>query len=446
MNISKAPAAAHTAASAALLRGGDPSTDADQSAALNGRPAQSSGSGIKSHCPAGAGIIKPASSTRETANTPTKGVRHASDLSTPLRSEGDAAAQLAEGYGLSQKKPGEPFAGGFYVGRFQIQGDEYALIVSPWDAGEIRDAEWGPYGDLIEANSYCDGLANTRAMAAAGSELAKHMLSLQIGEHSDWYLPSRDELELCYRNLKPTDEPNASSYRDGDNPSSLPPGLPYNQAAPTQTAEPRFLSPNPEAFAPDRYWTSTEQDTDSALQQEFSDGMQCDDVKRTTAYARAVRRVRVASDIATMESALEKNRLAGEQMVFSLCHAAPALFDLHSPRHDLKAVLDSVRCGLEHAIKAEPLWRDTAASEGVTFTNGMAFIARPSNSPVELTPAEPSPDWRALHWLAKVVANANEYCQQIGLSKWGESATATLIEDHKRMREALRLAEQGGEK
>ena len=294
MNNSQAPAAARTAASAALLRGGDLRTDADQNAALNGRPAQSNGSGIKSHCPAGAGIINPASSTRETANTPTKGVRHASDLSTPLRSEGNAAAQLAEGYGLPQKKPGEPFAGGFYVGRFQIQGDEYALIVSPYATGEFRDAEWGPYGDLIEANSYCDGLANTRAMAAAGSELAKHVLCLKIGEHGDWYLPSRDELELCYRNLKPTGEPNASSYRDGDNPSSLPPGLPYNQAAPTQTAEPRFQAGNAEAFAADRYWTSTEQDRDAALQQYFSDGMQCDDIKHYPACARAVRRIKLS--------------------------------------------------------------------------------------------------------------------------------------------------------
>lgn len=264
----------------------------------------------KSLCPAGAGLIDQGEATTG-AHTPPQACAAPTIDRAIATTPATPHAQLAEGYkhplpattGHTTTKenamtttaisapPGTPFAGGFYVGRFQIQGDEYALIVSPWDAGEIRDTEWGPYGDLIEANSYCDGLANTRAMAAAGSELAKHMLSLQIGEHSDWYLPSRDELELCYRNLKPTDEPNASSYRDGDNPSSLPPGLPYNQATATQTAEPRFLSPNPEAFAPNRYWTSTEQDTDSALQQEFSDGMQCDDVKRTTAYARAVRRV-----------------------------------------------------------------------------------------------------------------------------------------------------------
>ncbi|MED5493288.1 MAG: hypothetical protein VYD45_14370 [Pseudomonadota bacterium] len=536
MTTSTAPAATYTAAPAALLRGGDRNTKQHLSAAPTGRPVQSNGSGIKSHCPAGAGIIKPVSSTRETANTPAQGVRHAAEPSTPLRSGDGAAAQLVDGYkrlwhlriqpfgmklniiencirhflplsaalprnliqlpnlqscgglnlawenrlghsdmsfdlnkstchiitvyphriyhgevgrggseqpvvviqhdvrnvcssaqvtysllnhgkpiacnrqrlihvsnrvtNLSQallrlqfstmpsfvlrekdsnnnsehtskrlnpsrrpiraqdKKqtnnsrrtkqsqqndipiaeskgqlliqdvtqshfvfcslpkstrltkfalsvyaskagdipttPGTSFAGGFYAGCIQIAGDVYALIVSPRDTGEIHDAEWGEYGKAAEAHSYCDGLANTRAMAAGGSELAKHILSLQIGEHSDWYLPSRDELELCYRNLKPTNTPNDCAYRDGDNPSSLPPGLPYNQVAPAQAAEPRFQAGNAEAFAADRYWTSTEQDRDAALQQEFSYGMQCDDIKHYPACARAVRRIKLS--------------------------------------------------------------------------------------------------------------------------------------------------------
>ena len=294
MTTSTAPAATYTASPAALLRGGDQRPVHEANAAPDGRPHKTNGSGIKSHCPAGAGTINPASSTRETANPPTQGVRHAAEPSTPLRSGGGAAAQLVEGYKLTRKKPGEPFESGFYVGRFQIQGDEYALIVSPRNTGEIQETEWGEYGKATEAHSYCDGLANTRAMAAAGSELAKHMLSLQIGGHSDWYLPSRDELELCYRNLKPTSTPNDCAYRDGDNPSSLPPGLPYNQAAPTQTAKPQFQAGNAEAFAADRYWTSTEQDRDAALQQEFSDGMQCDDIKHYPACARAVRRIKLS--------------------------------------------------------------------------------------------------------------------------------------------------------
>ena len=351
--------------------------------------------------------------------------------------------------------PGTAFAGGFYAGCFQALGSDFALVVSPKEAGEVEFAEWGECGTDTAATSYCDGRGNTKAMAEAGSELAAHVLALQIGEHSDWYLPSRDELELCYRNLKPTSTPSECSYRDGDNPSSLPPGLPYTKAMPQQSAQPEFQEGGAQAFALGWHLSSTQSDPDCALGQAFIDGLQTDDLKNLPALARAVRRVwlgkarrRVTPDAHTIliESALEKTRAAGEQMVFSLCHAAPALFDLHSPRCDLKGILDSVRCGLEHAIKAEPLWRETAASEGVTFANGSVWISRPSSPPVKYDPAQPSPDWSALHSLAKLAADANEYCQQIGLGKWGESATTSLIEDHKRMREALRLAQQGGEK
>ena len=136
-----------------------------------------------------------------------------------------------------------------------------------------------------------------------------------------------------------------------------------------------------------------------------------------------------------LKAQLEQLKIAGEQMVFSLCFVAPALLSLHGPRHDLRALIDSARCGLEHAIAADPTWRETAASEGVTLSNGNVWMARPSNPPVELNNIPASPDWSALQSLAKVVADANEYCQQIGLGKWGESATATLIADHKRLSE-----------
>jgi len=49
--------------------------------------------------------------------------------------------------------------------------------------------------------SFVDGLANTRAMAAAGSELAQRILDLRIAGRDDWYLPALDETERLYRNL-----------------------------------------------------------------------------------------------------------------------------------------------------------------------------------------------------------------------------------------------------
>ncbi|MGN7007221.1 DUF1566 domain-containing protein, partial [Neisseria sp. P0008.S004] len=89
------------------------------------------------------------------------------------------------------------------------------------------------------------------AMKDAGNNAAEWALQLNIAGHTDWYLPSRDELELCYRNLKPTDENNWASFRDGDNPSSLPTGYPYTEQSPQQTSATAFQGGGSEAFAED---------------------------------------------------------------------------------------------------------------------------------------------------------------------------------------------------
>lgn len=118
--------------------------------------------------------------------------------------------------------PGTPFGGGFYAGRIMKNGVEHALIVSPKAEGEKR-AAWGKYGtEIVGARSFFDGAANTQDMMTAKLPLAKWVLALTIAGFSDWHLPSRDELEICYRNLKPTAEENWI-YR-GDNPSSVPVG------------------------------------------------------------------------------------------------------------------------------------------------------------------------------------------------------------------------------
>ena len=117
---------------------------------------------------------------------------------------------------------GTPFGGGFYAGRIAFNGDIYATIVSPKNGGEHGPVVWLPnYTEIAGAGSFFDGLANTKAMADAGSDLAKWALALNLGGETDWYLPSRDELELLYRHFKPTDDENYV-YRNGDNPTSCP--------------------------------------------------------------------------------------------------------------------------------------------------------------------------------------------------------------------------------
>lgn len=181
--------------------------------------------------------------------------------------------------------------GGFYAGRI----GEYAIIVAPKAQGEHADSAWNDSRDQVkDAMSFFDGRANTLAMAEAGSELAKWALSLAIAGHGDWYLPSRDELELCYRNLKPTSQENWC-YR-GDNPSSVPVGYAYMPEAPAQTDVSIFREDGSEAFDADSYyWSSTQCAGGSgyAWVQLFGDGLQSYWRKGSESRARAVRRVKV---------------------------------------------------------------------------------------------------------------------------------------------------------
>lgn len=183
--------------------------------------------------------------------------------------------------------------GGFYAGRIRLADGEYAIIVSPKAEGEHDDAAWGKVKRVENAMSFFDGLANTKAMAEAGSKLAQWALDLSIGGQTDWYLPSRDELELCYRNLKPTTQENWC-YR-GDNPSSVPPGYAYMPDAPAQSEVAAFRSGGAEAFDNTFYWSSTQSagNSDYAWTQHFDDGSQDDGRKGDRFRARAVRRLKI---------------------------------------------------------------------------------------------------------------------------------------------------------
>jgi hypothetical protein len=186
---------------------------------------------------------------------------------------------------------GTPFEGGFLAGLFRLNGSTYAMIVSPKAQGELEEAAWGPYGENIPgAQSYNDGLANTQAMAKAGSDLARWMLALDIGGFSDWYLPSCDELEIIYRNLKPTAYSNYV-YRHGENPSSVPVGYPYTENSPTQTAVEAFRHGGAEALEDEWYWSSSQFSADNAWGQHFGDGGQGILDKPDEGRARAVRRL-----------------------------------------------------------------------------------------------------------------------------------------------------------
>lgn len=96
-----------------------------------------------------------------------------------------------------------PGQGGIYAGfvRGQDVKRGYHLIV-PTDAAAYFKGKYGCYGTKIEgADHKRDGMANTQAMAAAGSDLAKKVLAMEIEGHRDLFIPAQCDLALCHINV-----------------------------------------------------------------------------------------------------------------------------------------------------------------------------------------------------------------------------------------------------
>lgn len=185
---------------------------------------------------------------------------------------------------------GAAFGGGYYAGLIRIGEAIHALIVAPKATGETISA-WDPADEPDEipgARSYFDGLANTNAMAEAGLRLARWAQALEIAGHTDWHIPSRDELEICYRAFKPTARDN---YRfSGDNPSAVPVTWPYASQTPAQTGAADFQEGGAEAFEARWHWTSTQHSDSIAWGQLFVNGDQSYD--HDMSYGGRVRAVR----------------------------------------------------------------------------------------------------------------------------------------------------------
>ncbi|AOY00130.1 DUF1566 domain-containing protein [Jeongeupia sp. USM3] len=190
---------------------------------------------------------------------------------------------------LIPTEPGTPFEGGFFAGRIRVGAAEYALIVAPKAEGELEGA-WGKRGERVDgADNWNDGHANTLAMAAAGSKIAKQALALTINGFADWHIPSRDELELIYRHLKPTTDDNYT-YRSGENPSALPPTHAYTETSPAQTSAEAFRNDGAEAMEEAWYWSSTQYSPYTAWYQYFDDGDQNNVGKDSEGRVRVVRK------------------------------------------------------------------------------------------------------------------------------------------------------------
>jgi hypothetical protein len=191
-----------------------------------------------------------------------------------------------------------PIEGGFFAGQISTAGTgvaDYNLVIAPKSSGENSSEQWKTSNtSTAGTSSVIDGPTNSANMNNASHPAAEFCEGLTIGSFSDWYMPAKNELEVCYFNLKPATTSNSTG--SGTNTNAVPSrGSNYTGGTPAQTAATDFQTGNTEAFtAPPYHWTSTEFSSTIGWGQDFDSGAQSDDRQKIfNMYVRAVRRVAV---------------------------------------------------------------------------------------------------------------------------------------------------------
>jgi hypothetical protein len=198
-------------------------------------------------------------------------------------------------------QPGDAYEGGFFAGQISTAGNgiaDYNLVIAPKSSGENSSKQWKTSNtSTAGTSSVIDGPTNSSNMNNASHPAAQFCEGLSIGSFSDWYMPAKNELEVCYFNLKPGTSNNFTS--SGINTNAVPSrGSNYTTGpnVPGQTSATDFQTGNTEAFTAvvfPFYYSSTENNVTTALIQYFNNGDQSISGKDTPSYVRGVRRVAV---------------------------------------------------------------------------------------------------------------------------------------------------------
>ena len=156
---------------------------------------------------------------------------------------------------------GEAFGGGFYAGQISTAGNgvaDYYIIVGPVASAQNSSKQWKTSNtSAAGTTSVIDGPANSTAMNNSEHPAAQFCKGLTVGGFSDWYMPAKNELEVCYYNLKPTTQSNITTY--GANPNAVPARASnYTAGTPAQTSATDFQSGGTEAFTASYYWSSSQ--------------------------------------------------------------------------------------------------------------------------------------------------------------------------------------------
>ena len=210
---------------------------------------------------------------------------------------GSASANSANTSSVPTPSIGSAVAGGFFAGQIGVSSvATHYLIVAPLSSGQSTLAWKNTRTTTPGADSDIDGPQNTADMVADGNSTvypcAHFCNNAVIGGFSDWYMPAKNELEVCYFNLKPTTTSNSTG--SGINPNAVPARASnYTSGNPAQTSAAAFQSGGAEPFVADFYWSSTEVSAPGARGQGFIIGNQLNYGKNYSARVRAVRRVAV---------------------------------------------------------------------------------------------------------------------------------------------------------
>ena len=217
----------------------------------------------------------------------------------PILSSIGASSAKAFGFTASSAGPliiGQAYKGGFFAGQISTAGNgvaDYNLVIAPKSSGENPTAQWKTSNTSTSGtSSVIDGPTNSANMNDASHPAAQFCEGLTIGGFSDWYMPAKNELEVCYYNLKPTTQSNNTF--SGSNTNAVPKRTAnYSAGIPSQTSATDFQTGNTEAFATSSHFCSTEYSATNAWVQVFSNGNQTNLAKDLARYVRAVRRIAV---------------------------------------------------------------------------------------------------------------------------------------------------------
>lgn len=154
---------------------------------------------------------------------------------------------------------GQFYGGGYYAGSIKVGANTYELIVAPKAAGEGSFPMTASDMEFSGNTSLNDGWATRANIITAGSYnfTAENIAMGQtINTFSDWYLGAKEEMEIIYRNLKPSTVNNVTT--SGTNTSSVPTTSNYTTTNPAQTSVALFRSGGSEQLIEGIYFSATQ--------------------------------------------------------------------------------------------------------------------------------------------------------------------------------------------